>query len=683
MTDDHPPPPDGQPVATDGTREALQWGVGLLEETYDALLIWEPGGVIRFWNRGAEELYGYTRDEAVGRVVHDILQGAPRTGTMPDVEAVLWQRGRWEGELARTSKFGGQVVTESRLLVARRADGLPYVVEANRDVTLRREAEDALRRSEAMTTAVLDASLDAIVGMDHRGRITSFNAAAEQLFGWRREEVIGRDMGEIIIPEHLREAHRTGIRRYLETREPRVLGRRIEIEALRRNGATFPVELAIVQLPDVEPPQFTGFLRDIGPQKQREIDLRRANEELEARAAEERALRTVAERLTAAAHVPEMMQQIVHGALVVSSAAGAYVERVVSPDGEVEVVAGAGEGTPPLGTRAAYPGSLTEEVIERRAPVFLTQLIGLGASMAPYLVRHCSGCSVLVVPLLAGAQVLGALVLLRASDQPAFEFGVVNRARTLGDLASLALQRVMVLDEAERRRDEAVAAVRTRDEVLSVVSHDLRNPVATVSMSASLLLDPEIRLADQQRRTQLEVIQRSAKRMERLIQDLLDVTRMEARRFSIRCRPERADTIAREACESFRSVLEAKGQVLACEIPEALPSVDADRDRVLQVLSNFLGNAAKFTPAGGRITVRAAVADGEVQFTVTDEGPGIPEEELPRLFQRFWQAKRTAHLGAGLGLAIAKGIAEAHHGRVWVESQVGRGSTFGLGLPAK
>lgn len=677
MNDRRPaPPPDLRAEA-----DALHWGIGLLEETYDAIVVWEPSGVIRFWNRGAEQTYGYGREEAVGRVVHELLRSQPATGAMSDVEAALRTAGRWEGQLHHVAKDGTPLITESRLLMVRRDDGMPYIVEANRDTTVRRLAEEALHRNEAITAAVLDASLDAIVGMDNRGRVTSFNTAAERMFGWPRDEVVGRPMSETIVPPHLREAHRLGLQRYLTTGEAHVLGRRVEIEAIRANGEIFPVELAIVELPGVQPPMFTGFLRDITERRQQEFDLRRANEELEARAAEERALRAVAERLTAAVHVPEVMQQIAAGALVVSGAAGAYVERVISREGDVEVLGTAGEGAPPVGTRVPYPGSLTEEIVALREPVFLTKLVGIGRSMAPYLVEHCPACSVLVIPLLAHETVLGALVLLRGSHEPPFEFGVVNRARTLGDLASLALQRVTVLAEAERRRDEAEAAVRSRDEVLSIVSHDLRNPVSTVAMSASLLSDPAIELSDEQRRQQLGVIARSAERMNRLIQDLLDVARIEGGRLTVKCRPEDPAVMVREACEAFQPAIESSGQELRWEVPPQLPAVNADRDRVLQVLSNFIGNAVKFTPAGGRITITVVSADGEVRFCVSDTGPGIAAEERDRIFQRFWQAKRTAHLGAGLGLAIAKGIADAHRGRVWVESEPGNGATFVLALP--
>jgi signal transduction histidine kinase len=218
--------------------------------------------------------------------------------------------------------------------------------------------------------------------------------------------------------------------------------------------------------------------------------------------------------------------------------------------------------------------------------------------------------------------------------------------------------------------------------VLSVVSHDLRNPVSTVAMSVSLLRDPEVVLSDDERAKQLEVIGRSAQRMNRLIQDLLDAARIEGGRLTISSRCEDPAALAHEACEAFAPIVAERAVALECEVEPDLAPVQADRDRVLQVLSNYLNNAVKFTPAGGRIVLSVgATPEGGAWFGVADTGPGIAAEDLSCLFTRFWQARRTAHLGSGLGLAIAKGIADAHRGRVWVESEVGQGTTFYLELP--
>jgi signal transduction histidine kinase len=399
---------------------------------------------------------------------------------------------------------------------------------------------------------------------------------------------------------------------------------------------------------------------------------------------QERALRQLAQAVTGAVRITEVMHHVVEGAIAVSGAQGAYVEQVIDAE-SIEVVASAGRGSPPIGQRFAFPGSLTEEIIEAREPIFLPAMEGIGAAIAPYLADHCAGCSVYLVPIFAETQTLGALVLVNGPGEPVFDDGVTTQLRTLGDLASIALQKLLALAESERRRREAEAAVKARDEVLSVVSHDLRNPVSTVAMSASLLLDKDIPLTSDQRQAQLDIISRSAQRMNRLIQDLLDVARIEGNRLTISCRCEDPSTLAAEVFDSFQNIARSKGITIDADIATGLPQVYADRDRIVQLLSNYMNNAIKFATArkeGGRVTLRAKAAEsGGVVYSVTDNGSGISAEELPRVFQRFWQAKRTAHMGTGLGLAIAQGIAKAHRGSVRVESTPNEATTFYFELP--
>jgi signal transduction histidine kinase len=169
--------------------------------------------------------------------------------------------------------------------------------------------------------------------------------------------------------------------------------------------------------------------------------------------------------------------------------------------------------------------------------------------------------------------------------------------------------------------------------------------------------------------------------MNRLIQDLLDVKRIEAGGIAVERRPVPAASLLAEAAEMLRPLAAASSIELAVASCEDLPNVAADPHRIQQVLSNLIGNAIKFTPRGGRIVLRADCTSSGVRMAVSDTGPGIPAEQLPHIFGQFWQGSRTDRRGIGLGLAIAKGIVEAHEGRIWVESSVGRGSTFYFSLP--
>jgi signal transduction histidine kinase len=220
-----------------------------------------------------------------------------------------------------------------------------------------------------------------------------------------------------------------------------------------------------------------------------------------------------------------------------------------------------------------------------------------------------------------------------------------------------------------------------REDLLALVSHDLKNPLSIILMTASSLART-FEAADQGRqRGQLDSIKRSAERMNRLVKDLLDTASLEAGSLSVEPCSCAVAPLLEEALRSMRPLAAHKSIRLEHDIASDVPAVRADSGRIEQVFSNLLGNAIKFTPKDGIITLRVRVRDGMVLFAVSDTGPGMSESELPHLFDRYWQARRTAKLGTGLGLSIVKGIVMAHGGQVWVESQVGAGSTFFFTLP--
>ena len=241
------------------------------------------------------------------------------------------------------------------------------------------------------------------------------------------------------------------------------------------------------------------------------------------------------------------------------------------------------------------------------------------------------------------------------------------------------LVRRVVTDEVARATltkmyEEAEQTIDAREQVLKIVSHDLRNPLHTISMSAQLLIDVPVKqdqLGDHLRR-----IKRAGERMNRLIQDLLDAAKLEAGRVGIDARKIDVPPIITEAQEMLAPLAAEKGIQLDSNVAEGLPTITADAGRVLQVLSNLAGNAIKFTLAGGRITLRADAAPGGVRFSVRDTGPGIAPEQLGKIFGKFWQANPADRRGIGLGLTISKAIVEAHGGRIWVDSVLGEGTTF-------
>lgn len=279
--------------------------------------------------------------------------------------------------------------------------------------------------------------------------------------------------------------------------------------------------------------------------------------------------------------------------------------------------------------------------------------------------------SFMAVPLLARGRRLGVILFVSSSRN--YDLDDVSLAEKLARLAGLEVDDARLYREAQR-------ALGARDRVLGFVAHDLRNPLNVITMCAELLLDPSY--SDGQRTEQIQMILRSAKRMDRLIQDLLDVAKIEADRLFLKRAAHDPAKLAREAVKLNSSLAAVKSIQLRNRPTVRMRAVYADRDRILQVLSNLIGNAIRFTPEGGSIEVRLDRAENGARFSVIDTGRGISAEDLPHLFQPFWQAERGGVDGAGLGLMIARGIVEAHGGTIRAESEPGKGSCFSFVIPA-
>lgn len=288
------------------------------------------------------------------------------------------------------------------------------------------------------------------------------------------------------------------------------------------------------------------------------------------------------------------------------------------------------------------------------------------------LLERLGPCSILSTPLVARGKTRGAITLIRAESGRRHRAWDVELARELARRVALAVDNLYLYHGTRQ-------AVRAREQVLAVVSHDLRNLLDPISLNAALLLEDTA--AGSLARRPLERIGRAVEQMDRLIHDLLDVASIEAGRLVLAPEPiDPADLIA-EVLECHSPAAERKSRRLVSAVPPDLPAVEGDRYRLLQVFANLVGNALKFTPLEGMITVGAErLGSGGVRFFVADTGPGIPESDLPHLFEAYWKSPSHREPGSGLGLAISAQIVAAHGGRIRVESQPGAGSVFSFTL---
>jgi signal transduction histidine kinase/DNA-binding response OmpR family regulator len=284
---------------------------------------------------------------------------------------------------------------------------------------------------------------------------------------------------------------------------------------------------------------------------------------------------------------------------------------------------------------------------------------------------HLPVRSYLAVPVVSrSGEVLGGLFF--GHSRPGVFTGRHERlVEGVAGWAAISLDNARLLEEAQR-------ASRIRDDVLGVVSHDLRNLLSTVTMATHMLMTAE--LPAERRARHLAAIDSAGRAMRRLMDDLLDATGLERGTLSLDRGSQPVEALLAEAHRTFDLQAREKGIELSWTADEGLPPIWGDRERLLQVLGNLAGNAFKFTPPGGRVTLSALLGDGVV-FTVSDTGEGIDAADLPRLFDRFYRGRNQAAQGVGLGLAICKGIVDAHGGRIWVDSRKGEGASFRFTVP--
>lgn len=532
-------------------------------------------------------------------------------------------------------------------------------------------AERALDESGARLYGRISTAADAIISVDPFQRITIFSRGAQTMFGHAREEVIGRDLG-MLLPARMREKYRQHIAGWIaETDVLRQMSEgQVTIMAMRNSGEEFPAEARISKLTVGRAPLLTVALRDITQRERIEMEhmvLAEAGAVLASSSDCHRTLAAVGELVVR--HIAQMC-------IIDTIEADGTARRLTVAHADPRKSAACESLTKLSADRKHL---LARAALETQQPQLYddisSEFLESIARDEQHLraLRELAPRSALVVPLLSGAGVLGALVL---ASSRAHQFGV----RDIGLATELARRAALALENA-RRHEAEKRATQAREEVLEIVAHDVRAPLHLILLSAQLLQRKLPKVEGTRCQEYVENIMRAVDRAERLIRDLLDVSCTEAGRL----------TLARDVLAPKRVIVDVLStlQMLASEASielrlatdAELPEIWADQDRLLQVLENLIGNAIKFTPRGGCITIAATRVPGEVQFRVEDTGAGIAESSLPHVFDRFWQAEHASPRGAGLGLPICKCIIEAHGGRIWAESTLGRGTSFFFTIP--
>jgi len=611
---------------------------------------------------------GLPLDQIVGRPMVEVMGQAAFEIIRPRVERVLnGERVEFEDELpiAGERKSLQGVYTPDQDA----SGNVVGWVASITDITERKRIEKELKAANAFLDAIIEHIPIVLFLKDAKSlRYVRVNRAGEDLLGWPRETFIGKNDFDLW-PHDQAEL-------FVEKDRETLTGKMVDVaeESIQTHyqGVRILHTKKVPILDAVGHPMYLlGISEDITERKrigQEEQFLAEVGEELSSSIEYEQTLanvaRLVVQNFADWSAVDVIDEEGQHTRLKVASAdpdqaALCRVLEQLPPDHDLPV--------------------LMRSVIESKRPIVVEQVTrpyieSLGKGPGHLQALLATGVrSFVAVPLLKRGQSLGALFLGSSTLSHLIGQRDLRLAEALADRAATAI-------ENARLYRSSVYATRLRDQVLGVVAHDLRNPLSVILAQLWALRRHD---AEPDRRSvkPAAVIERAAKRMNRLIQDLLDVAVMESGQLTIERTRLSAHELIVGAVDMQRPLVSSYSLELRVDVDHHLPDVWGDRDRLLQVFENLIGNAIKFTKGGGRITVGAFLRDHEVIFRVTDTGSGIAPEKVPRVFDRFWQASRTGRVGAGLGLPITKGIVEAHGGRIWVESASGSGSTFFFTIP--
>ncbi|MDQ6861647.1 MAG: PAS domain S-box protein, partial [Verrucomicrobiota bacterium] len=521
-----------------------------------------------------------------------------------------------------------------------------------------KEQESGLIASRQNTQGILESALDSIVVMGEDGFVREWNPAAERMFGYKREEVIGKELASLIIPEELRDRHRLGLAHYLKSGEGPLLGQRIEVEAIGARGKRLLVELAITPARIDEKAVFTAYLRDITERVQTE---RR-------REAQYAIASLLAGDVPLSETAPAILETVAKSGAWVFSALW-----LADADGQLKCYttwqadgAGAENFAAETMSRTLKRGEgVPGSVLLSGKPVWIAD----AARQEEFTRRREAAASdlhgVLVFPLTGSSGRNGVIEILSHSILSPDE-DLLRLVDSLGIQVGLYLERKQTEEELHRQKEAAEAANMAKDRFLAALSHELRTPLTPVLMWACVASGDET--LDPSMREDVRMVCRNIELEARLIDDLLDLTRITQGKLQLKLQKCDAHLLLEHALEIVRSQITAKRIQLELDLTASNHRIEGDPTRIQQVFWNLLKNAQKFTPEGGRISVRSFDSAPDVlAFEISDTGRGIDPDLMPRLFTAFQQGAPSGE-GLGLGLAICRAVVEMHGGKISARS---------------
>lgn len=521
-------------------------------------------------------------------------------------------------------------------------NGKPYrMLGINMDITDRRRAAEAYKASLDRQSAFFKTALDAIVTIDDQGNITEFNPAAERIFGYRRQEVIGRNMAELIMPERLHTAHRNGMKRYLNSGKARILDKQLEVTAIRKNGQEFPVELFITRIGKESPAVFMGTLRDITERKHAEQELRSSEERFR--------------------FMAESMPQKIYTAL---------------PDGTIDYI------------NPQWREYLHMDLADINAAGWSTTLHQDDVAHISRQWQHsiATGEPYRVEQRIRNHEGEYRWHLTVAKAMRDEQNSIIKWVGSNTDIEDLrqrqALEeRTLLLTE---QHEQLMMINRAKDEFISLASHQLRTPATGVKQYVGMLIQGYFGELSTDQQAILQSAYDSNERQLGIINALLNVARLDAGKVSLEALPGDMTAMLRSIVDEQAEVFRIRQQTLNLHVPPAAVLCRVDTQLIRMVLENIIDNAGKYSPDGKQIDIRLRQTRTATIVEVQDQGVGMHKKDQDKLFQKFSRIDNelsTTASGSGLGLYWAKKIMDLHHGTITVDSRPHQGSTFTITIP--
>ena len=541
--------------------------------------------------------------------------------------------------------------------------------------------EDRLLKLEDTHRTILDNAFDAIISIDMNGIILDWNHRAESIFGWKAEEAVGKKLAEIIIPEQYRSAHTQGLKSFLATGKSRVLNQQLELSALHRNGHEFPIEISIAPSRLDDQLIFTGIIRDITERKN-------ALKQARLRAEEYKVLHEVAQALQNSDSMEAMLQEAVEAIsrskeLHVENKAGIFladeekkVLRLTAklgnfPDGFMKNQTEIPFYNIPYG-RCFTSG----EMVINDWCLFHPKQAGPFGDQTEY--------GSYIVPLKSRNDTVGVLFLYTPETPPCYE-GSKEILLSIAALMGNAIKHRQFERKIQQQNKKLKAFNILKNKFLGIASHDLRNPIYTILCYSNILADGSMGELNERQRQTLGKIIRSSEFMQDLLNNLLDISKIESGQISLEKIPQDINSIVQCQVEMNQVLANLKNIQLDFEQKD-LPQLTVDKCAMIQVINNLIGNAIKFSPKNSKVLIKTENYNNHFRFSIKDEGPGISEQDKKLAFGEFQTLSNKPTGGekaTGLGLAISKKIVRLHGGQVGLDSALGKGSTFYFELPLK